>query len=70
MSITQFERIKLQLDRNRLAGLKPGSQADLAEYLGVSKTYVHDILRGERLGPKGRKYLEKALLYIGLKEAV
>ena len=58
------------MSTNRRAGLKPGSQADLAEYLGVSKTYVHDILRGERLGQKGREYLEKALLYIGLKEAV
>lgn len=66
MPTTQFERVKLQLDRNRSAGIKPGSQADVANYLGVSKTYMRDVLRGERLGPKGRVYLEKALAFIGI----
>ncbi|NVO88910.1 XRE family transcriptional regulator [Lactobacillus rhamnosus] len=68
MTISQFERIKLQLDRNRAAGIRPASQKDVADFLGVSPVYARDILRGERLGSKGREYLHKALNYIGVKE--
>ncbi|KJW12886.1 hypothetical protein [Levilactobacillus spicheri] len=65
-TLTIIERVTIQLSRNRHAGIKPGTQRDLATYIDKSPAYVGEILRGSKLGPSGRKYLEKILTYVGI----
>ncbi|CAJ1227067.1 hypothetical protein LZY01_23810 [Levilactobacillus zymae] len=64
--LSVYERITIQLSRNKKAGIRPATQRDLAEYLEKSPTYVGEILRGGKLGPRGRKYLNMIIDYVGI----
>lgn len=46
--------VKLLLERNRDAGIAPGTAVELADMLGVSESYISHVLAGRK---PGRTYL-------------
>lgn len=53
--------VKNALRENKLKGIEPSTQTQLAEDLGITSPYLSDILKGYRVGVKQRNQIKKIL---------
>lgn len=57
-----FEKdVKNALRENKIKGIEPTTQSQLAEELGITSPYLSDILKGYRVGVSQRKQIKEIL---------
>lgn len=64
--LTYKERMTVQLMRNKKAGLKPASQADMARRFGLSRMYTYSVIAESQKGPKSDEWRRKFAAYAGM----
>ncbi|MCR1900907.1 XRE family transcriptional regulator [Ligilactobacillus apodemi] len=52
--------------RNKRAGLKPASQADIARRFELSRMYVNAVIAESQKGPKSDEWRKKFAAYAGI----
>ncbi len=65
-NLTYKERITVQLMRNKRAGLKPTTQAEIAKRFGLSKMYVSTVINEVQSGKKSDEWRVKFAEYAGM----
>ncbi|WP_419038530.1 XRE family transcriptional regulator [Ligilactobacillus animalis] len=65
-NLTYKERITVQLMRNKRAGLKPTTQADIAKHFGLSRMYVSTVINEVQSGKKSDEWRVKFAEYAGM----
>ncbi|WP_025087492.1 hypothetical protein [Ligilactobacillus apodemi] len=64
--LTYKEKMTIRLMRNKRAGLKPASQADIARRFELSRMYVNAVIAESQKGPKSDEWRKKFAAYAGI----
>ncbi|WP_057745008.1 helix-turn-helix domain-containing protein [Liquorilactobacillus capillatus] len=69
MSYEFADAILVCLKRNKRMGIKPSSQTDIANYFGLSKPYVNQLINGRVANSANtKKRLAEIKKYVGMND--